>query len=338
MVERRGAGRPSLVVTPERERVYVLALNIGVDRLVAARVGLGGMVLDRRQVLLNHGDYDVPQDDAAGREPGPHPAGARPHGGRSLVGVGVAVPGHRAPRGRVRPARPQPRAGSDVPLADLLGKPLSAGVPISVGNDADFGALAEHVRGAAADVQDLIYLSGEVGLGGGIITGGQAMSGVRGYAGEVGHMVINPSGRPCHCGGTGCFETEVGEAAVVAATGQPHMATLEDVVAAADRGEQPALDGLQHIGRMLGIGVTNLVNLFNPSVVIFGGRLQHLLPYVEPEVRRALSHGLRPSCEDVRLTEPALGDDSTLLGAAEHAFSAVLDDPIGSLSALRTGA
>jgi predicted NBD/HSP70 family sugar kinase len=336
VVERRGAGRPSLVVTPERERVYVLALNIGVDRIVAARVGLGGMVLDRRQVLLHHSDYDVRkllrrvaslartlQERAPRRS--------------MLVGVGVAVPAIvRRDDGFVRLA---PNLGwADVPLADLLGKPLAAGVPISVGNDADFGALAEHVRGAGADVQDLIYLSGEVGLGGGVITGGQAMSGVHGYAGEVGHMVINPSGRPCHCGGTGCFETEVGEAAVVAATGQPDMATLDDVVAAAARGEQPALEGLRHIGRMLGIGVTNLVNLFNPSVVIFGGRLQHLLPYVEPEVRRALARGLRPSCEDVRITDPALGDDSTLLGAAEHAFSAVLDDPIGSLTALRTGA
>jgi predicted NBD/HSP70 family sugar kinase len=335
VVERRGAGRPSLVVTPERERVYVLALNIGVDRLVAARVGLGGMVLDRRQIVLSHGDYDVPKmlrrvaslsrsllDNAPKRS--------------VLVGIGVAVPGIvRREDGFVRLA--PNLAWVDVPLGDLIGQPLSPGLPVTVGNDADLGALAEHVRGAASDVQDLIYLSGEVGLGGGIIVGGQAMSGVGGYAGEVGHMVINPGGRPCHCGANGCLETEVGEAAILAATGQPDTSSLETVVAAAADGDTQSLRGLEDIGRWLGLGVTNLVNVFNPSVVIFGGRLQHLLPYVEPEVRRALASGLRPSCEQVRLSAPGLDADSTLLGAAELAFTAVLDDPIGSLVGLRTG-
>jgi predicted NBD/HSP70 family sugar kinase len=335
VVERRGAGRPSLVVTPERERVYVLALNIGVDRLVAARVGLGGVVLDRRQIVLGQGDYDVRTllrrvgslsrallDNAPQRS--------------VLVGIGVAVPGIvRREDGFVRLA---PNLGwVDVPLGDLVGELLPPGVPLNVGNDADYGALAEHVRGSAADVQDLIYLSGEVGLGGGIIVGGKPLSGVGGYAGEVGHMVINPGGRLCHCGGRGCLETEVGEEAVLAASGQPATASLEDVVAAATAGDPEALRGLRRTGGWLGLGVTNLVNVFNPSVVIFGGRLQHLLPYVESEVHQALERGLRPSCEQVRLTLPALGADSTLLGAAELAFTAVLDDPMGSVSGLRTG-
>ena len=248
-----------------------------------------------------------------------------------LVGIGVAVPGIvRREDGFVRLA---PNLGwVDVPLGQLLGDLLSPGMPVNVGNDADFGALAEHVRGAAADVQDLIYLSGEVGLGGGIIVGGEAMSGVGGYAGEVGHMVVNPEGRPCHCGGRGCLETEVGEEAILAGAGQPAGASLQDVVDAAARGDEAALAGLRRTGRWLGVGVTNLVNLFNPSVVIFGGRLQHLLPYVEPEMRSVLHTGLRPSCELVQLLSPALGDNSTLLGAAERAFAAVLDDPIGNLT------
>jgi predicted NBD/HSP70 family sugar kinase len=164
------------------------------------------------------------------------------------------------------------------------------------------------------------------------------MSGVGGYAGEVGHMVVNPEGRPCHCGGRGCLETEVGEEAILAGAGQPAGASLQDVVDAAARGDEAALAGLRRTGRWLGVGVTNLVNLFNPSVVIFGGRLQHLLPYVEPEMRSVLHTGLRPSCELVQLLAPALGDNSTLLGAAERAFTAVLDDPIGNLTTLRAGA
>jgi len=334
--ERHGAGRPSLVVTPERERVYVLALDIGVDRVVAARVGLGGQILDRRQFGLSTQDYEPVK--LLRRAATATRALSQTTPGRSLlVGVGIAVPAIvRRDDGLVRLA---PNLGwVDVPLADLVAKHVAATVPISVGNDADLGALAEHVRGGAADVQDLIYLSGEVGLGGGIITGGQAMSGVSGYAGEVGHMVINPGGRPCHCGGRGCLETEVGEDAVRAATGHPADASFGDVVAAAARGEATTLAGLREVGRVLGLGVTNMVNIFNPAVVIFGGQMQHLLPYVEHELREALASGLRPSSDGVRLIAPGLGDDSTLLGAAERAFEGLLDDPIGRLSALRAGA
>ena len=94
---------------------------------------------------------------------------------------------------------------------------LGLDVPISLANDADLGALAEHQRGVGVGIDDLIYVSGNVGVGAGVITGGRRLEGAGGYAGEIGHLRFNPTGKPCHCGNRGCWETEVGAHAIAAA-------------------------------------------------------------------------------------------------------------------------
>jgi len=106
---------------------------------------------------------------------------------------------------------------TDVALGERLGAVLQ--IPILVGNDAEFGAVAEHLRGAARGASDVVYISADVGVGGGVIAEGSALRGGSGYVGEIGHMVIRPDGRPCYCGSSGCWETEVGEAALCRALG-----------------------------------------------------------------------------------------------------------------------
>ena len=150
-----------------------------------------------------------------------------------VVGVGVAVPGMvRQPDGQVRFA---PNLGwEDVPLGAELADAL--GLPVAVGNDADLGILAEHVRGAAAGVDDVVYLSGHAGIGAGVFTAGRPLVGHGGYAGEVGHIVVNPGGRTCRCGSRGCWETESGEERLFELAGRPAGGGIEgvrEIVAAA---------------------------------------------------------------------------------------------------------
>ena len=248
------------------------------------------------------------------------------------VGVGVAVAGLvRAADGTVRLA---PNLGwEDVPLAELLRDALAAPLPVLVGNEADLGARAEHVRGVGAGVDDMLYLSGEVGLGGGIILGGRPLTGAGGYAGELGHMLVNPRGRACRCGRSGCWETEIGEDAVLRATRALPGTTLADVFAAAAAGHRPTRRGLERVGRWLGVGIADLVNLLNPELVVFGGLTRELFPAVEPVVREVLAGALAAPRAQVRLELPGLGADSNLVGAAELAFAPLLDDPLGVLSA-----
>lgn len=335
-VGRSGVGRPSLTVEPSSVDVYVLALDIGVEHLTAVHVGLGGVVLDRREFRQTPGDYGVgPTLDRLQRMVKQLQRGLPSDA--VCVGIGVGVCGVvSADDGVVRFA---PNLGwVDVPLRERLHSKLRLHLPIELGNDGDLGAMAEHLRGAAVGYDDVIYISGEVGVGGGFILSGRPMRGTGGYGGEVGHMSIDPRGRTCRCGRRGCWETEIGDEAVLLATGAPAGATLDDVLAAYADGERWPQAGMRRVGRALGVGVTNLVNVFNPQLVLFGGVSRQLFTATEGLVREALQRALAAPGEQVQLAVAGLGDDAIALGAAELAFAPLLADPLGALSALRSTA
>ncbi|WP_018252410.1 ROK family protein [Salinispora mooreana] len=323
------AGRPSLVVRPESARVYAYAYSIEVDRLRAARIGLGGGVLDRRELARPRGitaAEAAPLLARAAREMQQSvPADA------ICVGAGVAVCGLvRRDDGLVRLG---PTMGwVDEPIGAAIGAELGPGVPVVVGNVADVAAFAEHTRGAATGCDNLIYLYGDVGVGAGIITGGRRLTGHGGYGGEVGHMVVRRDGTRCECGSRGCWETEIGEHGLLRAAGRSDTQGRDAVLAvfeAADRGDARAQTAVRTAGDWLGFGVANLVNIFNPELVIFGGAMRDLYLAAAAQVRSRLNASALPACvEHVRLRTPKLGDDAALIGAAELAFERLLADPL----------
>jgi predicted NBD/HSP70 family sugar kinase len=325
------AGRPSLVVRPESERVYAYALSIEVDRVRAARVGLGGEILDRRQT-------DRPRGLRASEVTAPLTEFVRQMHQQAPVGS-VYVGGGVAVSGMVRREDGMVRLGAgigwiDEPVGDILLAALDDDRPLTVGNVADVAALAEHTRGAAVGCDNVVYLHGDVGIGGGIIAGGRRVTGHGGYGGEVGHMVVRSGGRPCGCGSRGCWETEIGEYAMLHTAGRTNATgrdALLSVVDAAGHGDTLAQQALRQVGDWLGFGVANLVNIFNPEVVLFGGTLREVYPAAAAQVRSRLNELALPACrEHVLLRTPALGDDAALIGAAELAFERLLADPLGA--------
>ncbi|WP_426514404.1 ROK family protein [Dactylosporangium sp. McL0621] len=331
--EQRGrAGRPSLVVRPESEKVYVFAFAVEVDRIVAARVGLGGAVLDRFEAARPRGEHDAatviaPIADFVRKMQLSAPAGAR------LIGSGAAVSAMvRRDDGFVRLG---PQLGwADQPLGEALRGLVGEGRAVAVRNNADLAALAEHTRGAAAGCDNLVYLYGDAGIGGGIIAAGRPVTGHGGYGGEVGHMVVNPNGKACSCGSRGCWETEIGEHALLTAAGRNATAGREGILAvvdAASRGDNTAQAAMRQVGDWLGFGVANLVNIFNPEMVIFGGTLREVYLASAAQVRSRLNRNGLPACrEHVRLRTPQLGQDAALIGAAELAFEPLFADPLES--------
>ncbi|MEU8815166.1 ROK family transcriptional regulator [Actinoplanes sp. NPDC048796] len=324
------AGRPSLVVRPESSKVYAYALSIEVDRLRAARVGLGGRILDRREAHRPRGMQvlDAVQPLAGFvhdmREDVPDDA--------RYVGTGVAVAGMvRRADGVVRLA---PTIGwVEEPVGEALGAELGDAGKLTVGNHADVSALVEHSRGAAVGCDNVIYLYGDVGVGAGIIADGHRVAGHGGYGGEVGHMVVNPYGRECSCGSRGCWETEIGEYALLKHAGRGDRSGREavlGVVDAAMRGDSQAQFAVRQVGDWIGFGVGNLVNIFNPEAVIFGGTLRDVYLVAAAQIRSRLTSIALPACrEHIRLRTPELGDDAALIGAAELAFEHLLRDPVG---------
>jgi predicted NBD/HSP70 family sugar kinase len=328
-------GRPSPLVRPNPTGATVLALEIAVDSLAVAVVGLGGEVLDEVRVDRPRGRLSVDETVADLAELS-RLARARPPARRSLVGVGVAVVGTvRRHDGFVRMA---PNLGwRDLPLGERLATALGTKQPISVANEADLGALAEQRRGAAIGFDHVLFISGEVGVGGGLIVDGRPLTGVAGYGGEVGHIPVNPSGTVCRCGSVGCWETEVGERALLLLAGHPPgggRAEVDAVLREAAAGTPAALSALDNVGRWLGVGLAALVNILNPQLVVLGGLTGRIHPFAGQSLRSELDRlALQASRELVKVVPSALGNDAPLLGAAELAFEALLDDPIGVIQA-----
>lgn len=322
--DRQGAGRPSLHVRPGERHVCVIAVELRVESIEVARISLGGTVHGRLSVPVEVGASPEQVADQIGRTAADLlddvPADTL------LVGVGVGIPGVvSADDGRIHYA--PNLAWSDVAFTELVQDRLGGEVPVVIGNDANLGVLAEHARGVARGMSDVVYLSGDVGVGGGLITRGRSLLGTVGYAGEVGHMRVSVGGRLCRCGNRGCWETEIGAVAVAEALGTPSH-DIAHLVGLLEEVGTPSV-ALREVGRMLGVGLTNLINIFDPQVVILGGLLSALYPAVSADVDAELGHGTLDSAD--RRTEvvlPGLGRDSVLVGAGELAFGAMLSDPL----------
>jgi predicted NBD/HSP70 family sugar kinase len=319
----RRAGRPSLVVSPRSAAVYAHALSIEAGHLRAARVGLGGRILDLREAPRPRGTTllgVVPMLAGLVRE-------MEPGGATLYAGGAVAVADTiRADDGTL-----------DVGVADegVAGALEAAiGGPFVVGDMADIAALAEYTRGVAAGIDDVVYLHGDVGVSAGIVTGGRLIVGHRGHSGKVGHMVVNPSGRRCGCGSRGCWETEIGTPTLLRLAGLPMEAGYQAVIRAAAGGDAPAQAALERVGDWLGFGVANLVNVFNPDIVVFGGTLSAVATAAAAPIRRRLdTMALPASRELLQLRPSALGADAALVGAAELAFEHLLTDPLSAAAA-----
>jgi predicted NBD/HSP70 family sugar kinase len=329
-------GRPSLVVSLDADRVWVLAVELAAEALVVARVGPEGQLHERLAQPRDTRSKLAPAEAAAtiGRLAGQlmsHvPAGAQ------LVGAAVAIPGivrrgegfvHLAPN----------LVWQNVPFGALLSEHLPRQPGVLVANEADLGALAECARGAAVGHRHVIYVSGNTGVGGGIVVDGALLAGRSGYAGEVGHMKVNPDGHRCRCGARGCWESEIGAAAVLRRAGRRASdvrAGVARVLSDAQAGDPKASKAVMETGQWMGRGAANLINIFNPDLVVFGGALRSVYLAAEAVVLRELHREVLPQAgAEAAVVAAGLGADSVLLGAAELAFADFLAGPMALVAA-----
>jgi predicted NBD/HSP70 family sugar kinase len=314
------------VVGPHAAGPFVGAVDVDVTHMTTAAVGLGGTLLARHVV-----EFDAPPSAAtvAHQIVASVPVLSRLAGlSGDPVCVGVSVPGTvDRRRGTVGFA---PNLGwRDAAFGTLLTELFSPHIPVVVGNDADLAVLAEHSRGIARGHEDVVFLMGRTGVGAGIIVNGEPLRGHDGHAGEIGHNVVDPSGPPCHCGKRGCLETFVGDHALLELAGRTGQDAVS-VFADARRGDPQAIAAIGKVARALGQGVGALVNTLNPELVVLGGSFAEVLELARPEIEAALDSAVfHAPGEPVVLSEPGLGEDSALVGAAEIAFAQLLADPLG---------
>lgn len=314
----------------------VIAVDLGATRMRAAVVTEGGEV--------------------AARDEAPTPSGPGPEAVvAALASLLRRLQGHAPVRpraacvaaaglvageeGRVVVA-PNIAGFRDVPLAALLEREL--GLPAFVENDASAAALGEYRFGAGRGVRHLLHATLGTGIGGGIVIEGRLYRGAKGFAGEIGHIVVDPAGPPCRCGARGCLEAlvsgtafarrarrlrESGKAPILEELTAGREPTGEDLLAAARAGDLAAEAEIRNGGHLLGLGLASLLNVLNPdALTLSGGLLAMGELLLEPMRRamRALPYGPVAGTE-IRLTE--LGDNAGLLGAAAVAFERLAASP-----------
>ena len=321
-----GTGRPSHVVVPQAD-VSVLAVTVDVDYIEAAIVGLGGVILGRREGRDESGRHDPVGIASSLAAMCGDLLEASPS---TCVGLGVSVPAVvRADDGMVRFA---PNLGwADVPFTSMLGDRLP--MPIVTANDADLGVLAEHLRGAAIGCDDVAYIKGGVGLGGGFIVGGRPLRGRGGYAGEIGHLPVDSErGAVCRCGARGCWETKVGENHLLEAVGRRPgggPAAIDEVIREAVAGNARAAAAVRECARWVGVGLGAIINLVNPETIVVGGLLAAVWDSFRADVIEAMGAvALDAPGSQADIVGAGLGPDSALIGAAELAFAELLADPM----------
>jgi predicted NBD/HSP70 family sugar kinase len=192
-------------------------------------------------------------------------------------------------------------------------------LPVALENDANVGALGEKAFGAARGVDDLIYIRLSAGIGAGLILDGRPYRGIAGVAGEVGHILSDPSGPICRCGNRGCLESVASPVAVAAllerSVGQPvPIKRLLELVAAGDRGARRAVSDA---GEAVGRALSTLVNVLNPALIVVGGDLAQAGGVLLDPISAAIDrHSVAPAATAVRVVAGTLGERAEVLGAA----------------------
>lgn len=331
---RAGAGRPAVGLAVATNGPAGLGLEINVDYLAACVLDLTGAVRHR---AVHSGDQRTRSPRAVlahiGRLAARAIAGAEDEGLR-VAGVALAVPGLVTGDGVVRLAPNLGWRNVDVPAA-LDGLPALAALDLTVDNEANLAALGE-LHAQPAGPANFLYVSGEIGIGAGLVLGGALLRGARGWSGELGHVAIRPDGPRCRCGARGCLEQYAGQEAIVhaaglpvspgeAATGQAVTGRLAELAGA---GHEAVRRALAQAGTALGVAVAGVVNLLDVDTIVLGGSYAPLTPWLSPGVRQEIADRvLTAAWSPVEVRPALLGPDAAVVGAAGSVVRAVRDRP-----------
>ncbi|HEX6444423.1 MAG TPA: ROK family transcriptional regulator [Streptosporangiales bacterium] len=340
------AGRPGSVLVVDGAGCAGLGLEVNVDYLSGCVVDLARQTrfqrvdatVDRRsprRTLARLADVAGQAWDAAAAQ------------GLTVGGVGVALPGLVDPDAGVLLHAPN-LGWHDVDVARQLGDALGIDPrQVVLDNEANLAASAELWFGDGAGWGDYLHVSGEIGVGAGIVRDGAIARGSHGFAGEIGHLSIDPRGPECGCGGRGCLERYCGQEAILRAAGvaaRPTTSTgrpdgsLAQLLAALEAGRTRPARAVARAGEALGRGVAGAVNVLDVDTVVLGGIYSRLAPWlVEPFTESLRRDAMAARWAPTRVEVSRLGPDAAVRGAAGLTVHRVLTDP-ASLSALVRGA
>lgn len=338
-----GSGRPATLLDLNPEAGHIIGVALGVDFASVILTDFVGQIhwrclqetdpADGQETILSQVKTLIDQAVSANKN-----SGAR------LLGLGLATPGTVDIEQGLLIFSPNLQ-WHNVRFRQIFS--LHTGLPVIVDNDANAAALAEHHFGAAQDMQNFVFIFGGVGVGGGLFLNGELYRGYGGFAGEIGHtnFIMESYRPPCRCGNRGCWETytnqyailermrarlEVRRNSLVSSLMREQRAplSLALIAQAAKANDAEALEVLQETGSLLGLGVANLINIFNPQRVIIGGALSTVGPYMLPAIQEAVKKTALPEIhQQAQIAFSAFGPDASVMGAVALVVEDILSVP-----------
>ncbi|MGG6309486.1 ROK family protein [Paenibacillus macerans] len=322
--ESSGGRKPTLLLF-NRSAGYAIGIDIRVNDLLAVLVDLEGYVLQEKMVALS--DFSPENVLEQIRKTIRQLGRKLPDSPYGIVGIGIGVPGLVDEKSRVVSA---PNLGwNQIDLYEALASEF--GTNIHIDNEANAGAIGEKLYGAGREALNLIYLSIGIGIGSGIIVGGELYRGTSNFSGEVGHMTVAENGPLCRCGNRGCWETLASEKALLDRAAKQWSGTLPDleqIIRLAREGEAEAVRLMNETGAQLGVGLANLVNILNPELIVIGNRLSMAGDLLQDAMLQTIENrSLSYHRKKTNVAFANLGIRSTALGAASMPITAFLSEP-----------
>ena len=312
----------------------IIAVDLGGTQIRAALCQPDGQILRRiaRPTLANEGLEPVLEriGTAIAEAAEGIPA-------EEISAIGIGAPGPTNPTTGILLEAPNLPGWRQVPLRTFISERF--GRPTFLGNDANLAGLAEATFGAARGVRDVIYLTISTGIGSGIIVDGRLLLGANGLAAEAGHTILKPGGARCGCGRRGCLETlaagpaiardvimriKAGKKSRIAKMVGGDLAQVDARVVseAAQAGDKLAINAFRRAGHHLGLGIVNLLHLFNPRMVVLGGSATKAGPLLFDPMWETIQDAAIPHyLNGFAIVPAALGDDVGLLGAVALAVA-----------------
>jgi predicted NBD/HSP70 family sugar kinase len=326
-VAKVGPGRPGTPLVPHAGAFAALGLQVNVGYLAVVVVDLAGGIRTRRLVTDDlRGSGPAVVLERLATEAAAAVADLPP--GLEIVGAGLALPGIvTTATGMLLRA---PNLGwSDVDVPSLFDT-ARIGVPVSVGNEADLASRTVSLvsPGHPGALRDFIYVSGETGIGGAVVIDGLPLPGRHGWAGEIGHVTVDPSGPACSCGSTGCLEQYAGKRALLTAAGLDADASTTALAERVRSGDDRATRAVDRAAWALGWAVGGAINIVDVPVVVLGGHLREIASLLRPRLEatlreRVISAGWVPPTIETAGADPTPG----AVGAAYRELERVIADP-----------
>jgi len=330
--ESSGGRRPVMLLFNEKAG-YSIGIDLGVNYLLGVLTDLNGNIHKEKQMTfknLSYEDIEIKLFETIDFLLTSTPE--CPHG---VIGIGIGVPGIVDKDSNILLA---PNLNwRNVNLKAVLQERYN--LPIIIENEANAGAYGEKHFGAGKDFENVIYVSAGIGIGVGLILNGSLYKGFNGFSGELGHMTIQAGGAKCRCGNEGCWELYASEQALLRQAEKldipSEMQDLEGLVSLAESGNEQVIALFEQTGNYLGIGINNIINIFNPQQVIIGNRLAYSKKWLKESVNsRVTNQALWFQQNDLQIDFSELSTRSTALGVAAFSIENFLSISIQQNSVL----